>query len=281
MINDALPYGLRDVKITPYADDGGTVLGAVSYDLPNAQTFSFSETEEFQELRGDDRLVAIHGNGAQVDWSLEAGGISLTIWSILSGGELISSGLTPNRVDIMRKRGTDVRPYFRVDGQVISDSGGDIVARVYRARCNDSIGGDFADGSFHITSASGQGLPLLDEKNDLLYDIIRHETKSTLAGTPEPNPLQTPEGVSVDTITAASVVVNWDAVAEADSYRVQQSMDAGVTWTDVSGDVADPTVTKTVSGLTASTAYRFRVASIKDGVLSSYSNSVSATTLAS
>ena len=117
-IADALPYGLRDVKLTPYTDDGGTVLGTVSYDLPNAQTFSFNETEEFQELRGDDRLVATHGNGAQVDWSLEAGGISLTVWSILTGGQIVVSGLTPNRVEIMRKKGSDVRPYFRVDGQV-------------------------------------------------------------------------------------------------------------------------------------------------------------------
>ena len=77
-------------------------------------------------------------------------------------------------------------------------------------------------------------------------DIIRHETKSTLAGTPEPNPLQTPEGVSLGTITAASIIVNWSAVTDADAYRVQQSTDAGVTWTDVSGDVNAPTVTKTV-----------------------------------
>ncbi len=278
-IVDALPYGLRDVKITPYADDGGTVLGEVSYDLPNAQTFSFNETEEFQELRGDDRLVAIHGNGAQVDWSLEAGGVSLTIWAILSGGELISTGLTPNRVEIMRKRGSDVRPYFRVDGQVISDSGGDIVARVYRCRCNDKIGGDFADGQFHITSASGQGLPLIDAKNDLLYDIIRHETKSTLSGTPEPNPLQTPENLAVGTITAATVVLTWTVVDGADAYRVQQSADAGVTWTNIT---PDPTTgTATPASLTAATAYKFRVASIYSTVLSAFTDPVSATTAAS
>lgn len=281
MITDALPYGLRDVKITPYADDGGTVLGSISYDLPNAQTFSFNETEEFQELRGDDRLVAIHGNGAQVDWSLEAGGVSLTIWAILSGGELISSGLSPNRVDIMRKRGSDVRPYFRVDGQIISDTGGDIVARVYRARCNDNIGGDFADGAFHITSAAGRGLPLVDDKNDLLYDIIRHETKTTLALTPDANPLRTPGGVAVGTLTATSAVINWEAVDDADGYRVQKSSDAGVSWTDVSGDVTAPTITKTISTLTLSTAYKARVASLKDSVLSAYSDPVSFTTPAS
>lgn len=275
-IADALPYGLRDVKLTPYIDDGGSVLGTVSYDLPNAQTFSFNETEEFQELRGDDRLVATHGNGAQVDWSLEAGGISLTAWSILTGGQIVVSGLSPNRVEIMRKRGSDVRPYFRVDGQVISDSGGDIVARVYRCRCNDTIGGDFADGQFHVTSVSGAGLPLLDDVNDLLYDIIRNETKTTLTGTPAGNPLGTPSGLAASSVTSSGCLLSWTAVASATSYRVQRSTDAGATWSDVSGDPT--TNSKSITGLTTATSYRFRVASITNGALSAFSPSITVTT---
>ena len=100
------------------------------------QTLTFGETEEYEELRGDDKLVATHGKGAQVEWDLEAGGISLKVWSILTGGQIIESGTTPNRKVIMRKRASDARPYFRIDGQVISDAGGDVVARIYRAKCN-------------------------------------------------------------------------------------------------------------------------------------------------
>lgn len=278
-IKTALPYGLRDVKITPYIDEGGTVLGDVSYDLPHSQTLGFNETEEFQELRGDDKLVATHGSGAQMDWSIEAGGIDLVIWSILSGGQIITSGLTPNRVEIMRKRSSDVRPYFRIEGQVLSDSGGDIVGKIYRARCQGNIGGDFGDAKFHITSCSGVGLPLVDDQNDLLYDIIRHETKTTLTTTPEPNPLQSPQNLELSAITAAGATVTWDDVPNATSYRVQTSSDAGVTWVAVSGDPA--TETKALSGLTASTAYRVRVASIIDGVLSAFSTPAMFTTLAS
>lgn len=278
-IKTALPYGLRDVKITPYIDEGGTVLGDVSYDLPHSQTLGFNETEEFQELRGDDRLVATHGSGAQMDWSIEAGGIDLVIWSILSGGQIITSGLTPNRVEIMRKRSSDVRPYFRIEGQVLSDSGGDIVGKIYRARCQGNIGGDFGDAKFHITSCSGVGLPLVDDQNDLLYDIIRHETKTTLTTTPDPNPLQSPQNLEISAITAAGATVTWDEVVGATTYRVQTSSDAGVTWVNVSGDPS--TATKTLTGLTASTAYRVRVASIIDGVLSSYSTPATFTTLAS
>src|SRR6478609_1132658 len=109
---EALPYGMRDLKVTPYADAQGSVLGSVSYDLPNMQTLTFNETEEYEELRGDDKLVAVHGNGAQVEWDLEAGGISLPIWAIFTGGQIIESGTTPNRTMTLRKRSTDQRPYF-------------------------------------------------------------------------------------------------------------------------------------------------------------------------
>lgn len=184
----ALPYGVRDCKITPYTDAAGTILGNSSIDLPNMQTFSFSETEEFQELRGDDRVVTTRGQGAQVDWSLEAGGVALGVWATLTGGEVIESGVAPARKIIVRKKSSDNRPFFRLEGQAISDSGGDVHAVVYRCRSNSSIEGSFSDGEFFITSASGLGLPLMDEDFDLLYDFVQNETRESIPVTPTPNP---------------------------------------------------------------------------------------------
>lgn len=191
-----LPYGLRDVKLTPYADALGTILGDESVDLPNAQTFTFSEAEEFQELRGDDAVVTTHGQGSTVDWSLESGGIALEAWVVMTGGEIIEGGTTPDRNVIFRKKGSAVRPYFRVEGQSISDSGGDVHAIVYRCRVNGTLGGDFSDGAFFITSANGVGLPLLEEAtdNDLLYDFVQNETKKPTPLTPESNPTASGKG---------------------------------------------------------------------------------------
>ena len=177
----------------PYTDAAGEVLGTTSYDLPNMQTLSFSEVEEFAELRGDDRLVAIRGQGANLEWELEAGGLSLVVWEILTGGTIIESGVTPNKKWILRKMGTNARGWFRVEGQIMSESGGDFHAMLYRCRCNDSIEGEFADGEFFVTSASGQGLPLLtvDENGepfDLLYDLIQNETAVAIPTTAVANP---------------------------------------------------------------------------------------------
>lgn len=185
----ALPYGVRDCKITLYTDSAGTILGSTSIDLPNMQTFSFSETEEFQELRGDDRVVTTRGQGAQVEWSLEAGGVALRVWAALTGGEVIESGVTPNRKITVRKKSSDNRPFFRLEGQAISDSGGDVHAIVYRCRSNSNIEGSFSDGEFFITSASGLGLPLMDEDFDLLYDFVQNETRTAIPITPTPNPV--------------------------------------------------------------------------------------------
>lgn len=263
-LDTALPYGIRDCKITPYIDAAGTTLGAESVDLPNMQTFSFSETEEFQELRGDDRIVTTRGRGAQVEWSLEAGGISLEAWAIFTGGEIIESGTTPNRKTILRKKGSDSRPFFRVEGQAISDSGGDIHTVVYRCRCNDSIEGEFADGEFFVTSISGLGLPLLDDSNDLLYDFVQNEQKTAVSLTPPPNPLPTPQNVTPGAVTATSVALTWDEVADATSYLVEQAVSPYTTWTAVSNaNGGEPTTASTVvAGLSTATAYKFRVKAV-------------------
>ena len=271
-VADALPYGIRDVKLTPYSDAQGTVLDAESIDLPNIQTLSFSESEEFAELRGDDRLITTRGQGAQVDWSLEAGGISIKAWAIISGGSVIESGLTPNRKIILRKKATDTRPFFRIDGRIVSDSGGDVHVRIYRARANDTIEGDFTDGEFFVTSASGVGLPLLDDTNDLLYDIIRNETPVNLTLTPEANPIASPLNLVIGTVGATQAALSWQPVNGASGYKLQKSTDGGSTWTQVAnGAGGEPTnPSTTVTALAASTPHQVRVAAVVGGVTGDY-----------
>lgn len=270
-VADALPYGVRDCKLTEYVDAAGNVLGATSVDLPYMQTLSFSESEEFQELRGDDKLITTRGQGAQVDWDLEAGGMSTAVWAILTGGSVIETGLTPNRVIELRKKSTESRPYFRIDGKIISDSGGDILVRIYRCRCNDTIDADFSDGEFMTTAVSGLGLPLLDDTNDLLYSIFRRETSAALTLTPDPNPVQSPLNLTAGSIggasPAATVSLTWTPVAGATLYGVQKSTDNGVTWSSAG---TDPSVANlTATGLSTGSV-QFRVRAQVNSVWSDY-----------
>lgn len=279
----ALPYGMRDVKLTRYTDASGSVLDSVSVDLPNMQTFSFSESEEYTELRGDDRVVAIRGQGAIVEWEIEAGGMDFRAWEILTGGTVILSGLSPNRVWTLRKRATDARPYFRAEGRSISESGGDMHCIVYRCRANDTVEGEFADGEFFVTSASGQGLPMLDEAFDLLYEMKQYETATALLTTPTLNPAlqDPPTTVAAGSPTSTTVPLTWTAAlvgppAAAD-YKVQRRT-AFTDWIDAT--VSSPTTTgATVTGLTTATQYQFRVRAVTSANGASvWSNTVTATT---
>lgn len=261
----ALPYGMRDLKITPYADAAGTVLSSEVIDLPNMQTFSFSETEEFQELRGDDRVVAIRGSGAVLEWELEAGGYKLRVWEVMTGGTVTQTGIAPNRKWRLDKRSSDARGYFLIEGQIISDSGGDLHAIVYRCRCNESIEGEFSDGEFFITNASGQGLPVLDDVNDLLYTIEINETATAILTTARTLPtLQAPPtSLAVGVETATTAPLTWVAAAgagAADNYQVSMRTAFGE-WqvVDPANTTGETTTGATVTGLTPSTQYEFRV----------------------
>jgi hypothetical protein len=171
-----LPYGLRDVKLTAYTDAAATTLGT-SVDLPVGRTFSFSEAEEFTELRGDDKVVATRGQGSTVEFELESGGISLDAWKVLSGGTLTSTGTAPAQSKKLSKKSTDARPYFKVEGQIISDSGGDVHCVLPKCKITDSLEGEFSDGEFMLTNASGTAIgSTLTGQEDVVYEMTQNET---------------------------------------------------------------------------------------------------------
>ena len=179
-IDNSLPYGLRDTKITPYTSDALTTF-TTGTDNPNARTMSFEESEEYTELRGDDKLVAIRGQGASVDWEMEHGGISIPAYKNMNGGTISTTGVTPNQITTYTKKVTDARPYFKAEGQAISDTGGDFHVVLYRARASESLSGELSDGEFWLTSASGTVLPaLVTGKVDVLYEFILNETATAI-----------------------------------------------------------------------------------------------------
>jgi hypothetical protein len=170
----ALPYGLRDVRLTPNVNG---VLGT-GVDLPVARTFSFSETEDFEELRGDDQVAATHGAGPLVEWSLESGGLPFEAFQVMAGGTLISSGTSPAQKKVFSKLTTDARPYFDAEGQAISDSGGDVHGYVHRCKADSSLEGELGNGAFFLLSASGKGYgdTVGDNPSSELYNWTQNET---------------------------------------------------------------------------------------------------------
>lgn len=173
-MDEALPFGLRDVKLTPIVDG---VLGT-AVDLPNSRTFSFEEAEDFEELRGDDKVRATRGKGPSVSWELEAGGISLEALVVIGGGTVVVTGTGATEVKTYSKKVTDSRPEFQVEGQALSESGGDFHALLYRCKVNGNISGELGDGAFWLTGASGIAM---GDASDNLYDLIHNATVTAIA----------------------------------------------------------------------------------------------------
>lgn len=177
LTNTPLPFGLRDVKIAPFA--AGTETPGTAVDLPNSRTFSFSEAEDFEELRGDDGLVAVHGMGPAIDWELESGGVPFEAVAAMFGGTVTETGVTPNQRKTYGKTRTDQRPYFQVEGQAISDSGGDFHVVLYKCRATGEFSGELSDGSFWLTGTSGRAMPRESDGN--LYQLVQNETETAIA----------------------------------------------------------------------------------------------------
>lgn len=176
-----LPFGLRDIRVTGYTDATATTLQASGVDFPNARTLTFAETEEFEELRGDDQVVASHGSGPGVEWELEGGGLPFEAIAVMYGNTVQETGVAPNRVKTMDKTVDQVRPYFQIEGQSISDNGGDVHGIIYRAKATGNLAGEFADGAFFLTGASGIGLPsLMAASLKRVYRFVQNETVTAI-----------------------------------------------------------------------------------------------------
>jgi hypothetical protein len=176
----ALPFGMRDTKITPFTTPAATALGTGG-DYPNARSLSFAEAEDFAELRGDDKLVALRGLGGSVDWDMEHGGITVPAYKNMNGGTVTTTGVTPSQKTTYAKKVTDSRPYFYAEGQSMSDNGGDFHVILYKAKASGNFAGELTDGNFWLTSASGRSLPsTVVASADALYDFVLNETAAAI-----------------------------------------------------------------------------------------------------
>lgn len=181
----SLPFGLREIKLIPYTDPAATTLGA-AVKLPNARTLSFAEVEEFEDLRGDDALIASHGSGPHVEWELEGGGVGFEAVAVMYGGVVATTGVTPNQVKTLSKYVATTyqqseRPYFKIMGRSISDSGGDFWQVIFKCKSTDNLEGEMADGQFFLTGASGKGFRSTEAASlGKLWDWVQNETATAL-----------------------------------------------------------------------------------------------------
>lgn len=165
------PYGLRDIKLTNIAGDS-------QVDLPAARTLGFQETLNSNTLRGDDSILAIFAATDSIEWSLEAGGISLAAWALMTGRTAVESGSSPNRTNTLTIEAGEVYPYFKIYGKSMGENATDDVhVKLFKCKLTSPLEGSFQDGEFFVTSCSGIAV---DDGVNGIAEVVQNETADDL-----------------------------------------------------------------------------------------------------
>ena len=166
-----IPFGLRDVKLTPLPSGTGA-------DLPRVRSVEVSLTSDNTELTGDDTTVAVRVFNLRVEGSIEAGGINPAAVAIMVGGTVTSTGSTPNAKKTIAIGSATNAGYFKLEGQVIADDGGDFHILVYKAKVTTGPTWTFTGGEFTLTTADFTGVA---DDDDKIIDLVWNETATAVA----------------------------------------------------------------------------------------------------
>jgi hypothetical protein len=166
-------FGLSDVKLTPLPS-GSQV------DLPAGRVVSFRERTKTAELSGDDSLQAVVSFADVVEWELEAGGISLEAYALMSGRTVVTSGSTPNEEASLPGEAAQAFPYFKMYGRSLGDGSDDVHVKLLKCKVSGGLEGSFQDGQFFVKRCRGIAV---DNGTTGIWEIVQHETAMGLPET--------------------------------------------------------------------------------------------------
>lgn len=166
------PFGLRDIKITD-------MTGTTQVDLPASQTLTFKERIKSGELSGDDALVSVVSFGEALEWTLEAGGIDLDAYAMLTGRTATLAGTTPDQTVTMTANAGDNFPWVKIYGKALGDGSDDIHCKIFKAKFT-GLEGSFKEGAFWITKCTGIAV---DDGTNGLFEFVANETATDLPST--------------------------------------------------------------------------------------------------
>jgi hypothetical protein len=99
----------------------------------------------------------------------------------------------------------------------------------------------------------------------LAYKMTFTQLKAKLDAMTSLTTLNTPT-LTATVISATQIDLSWTNVAHESSYKLEWSANGTTGWTQIGGTIAANTTSFSHTGLTASTAYYYRVSAIGDGV---------------
>jgi hypothetical protein len=94
-----------------------------------------------------------------------------------------------------------------------------------------------------------------------------------------------PTGLAATTVSSSQISLSWNVPSDSGvsaimGYKIERSVDDGLTWSTVQSNTMSTATTYNDTGLESNTSYTYRVSAISNAGVSAPSNTASATTLA-
>jgi hypothetical protein len=157
-----MPFGMNQIKLK---------IGATVVELPAALSLKFKEKFVSAEGRGGDRLVAIASAKDGVEWEMEALGVSLAAYALMTGLTASSAGTTPNRTTTLQSSSSNRYPYFEIYGKALGVGADDVHYKIVNAKLTEGMDAPLADGEFTKSAFKGEALS---------WEITQNETATTI-----------------------------------------------------------------------------------------------------
>ena len=157
------PFGLREVLFM----DMDSLVAA---NLPASRTLSFTERVMSAEFTGDDELQGVVTIPIGCEGDLEAGGISLEAYSLITGHTL-----TPGTgLDTLEGDASSF-PYFKIFGKSVDDEGGDIHCKILKAKLTEALQGEFKYGEFFVNKMKFVGVKVSGKAFEFVQNDVEDD----------------------------------------------------------------------------------------------------------
>lgn len=117
-LDGAAPRGLDDLKIVALdSSDEPPIVDTNLIDVPGIRALNFNVESDSDELEGDNTTIAIARDAKRVTGSVELGLMNLQALAGFTGGTVVSSGTTPNRIAYLEEEAQQATQYIQIMGQ--------------------------------------------------------------------------------------------------------------------------------------------------------------------
>lgn len=124
--------GLRKLIVAPWSAENSY---GTAHAVKGAQNMGVTIVYETDEARGDDAVLDRHSKPISVTVTMQEATVDLSLWSILTGGTLISSA---DYYDVMHAE-DDETPYVALAGRIVGSGGvGDLHIFIPKAKISAS-----------------------------------------------------------------------------------------------------------------------------------------------